>query len=127
MTRRHSSAPAPRDESGTRTSPVVMNTDAMMPDTLKFPNGWCCNLHADNLKLMQRAAKELGYEIEAGAPRNTDPDRFYGIYTNTNVNDPKKLLQHFFTLLFERSGASHHENANQHQPKRRKYARRRTA
>jgi hypothetical protein len=113
-------------------SPVYSSEPDLLTNAQKFSGGFICNVHPDNLDLMQQAAKELNFIISEGAPRKpAGTENYLGIYADIATIDPQALLQKFFTLLVARSteraavkGASH--VAKKSTPKRRRQARKRS-
>ena len=97
-------APPPRDESGKRITPVVMNADAMMPANLKYPNGFISNIALVNKPLLEQAAQELGLQLEFAVPRfHADPAEFAALYLENAAQHARALLHRFNELQIARA------------------------
>lgn len=79
-------------------SPVGMNPNEQLSLAQKFPNYHICNVRPDHLALILQSAKELEFNITAGAPRNSMYADSIGIYVSDFSKNPADLLERFTSL-----------------------------
>lgn len=102
MSRRHSTSP--RDQV---ISQVVVDTNALATNALRYPGGFITNCRLENVELMEQAARNVGLDLKFGpAHSNGDPARragkrtgYVGIYLAAEqVARAPALLDAFATL-----------------------------
>lgn len=79
-------------------SPVGINPDKQLSLRQTYPNNFVCNVPPEQQPLVEQAARELGFKITVGAPRNSMYRDSLGVYVASLDRDPHPLIDRFMEL-----------------------------